>query len=126
MADPAYCRRTPRIARPRRYYPALILKTFKNIEALAPKFPSRGAYLATAEQIRSGAPAPLHIGAPTEADEICVAVLLADGRVAGTVTRCARMRESEDAARDLRAELARDGGCDVLVLSTADELSGRA
>lgn len=110
---------------PRRFYPALVLMTFKTIEDIAPKFPTRGDFLAFAEQIRSGAPAPLNIGAPTESDEMCIGVTLADGRIAGAVTRAAWMRKCEEDAQNLRDRLSEEAACDVLVVGVAGQLGGR-
>ena len=110
---------------PRRFYPALVLMTFKNLDDVAPKFPSRGDFLAFAEQVRSGAPAPLNIDAPTEADEMCIGIMLADGHIAGAVTRAAWMRKHGEEVQYLRVQLADEAGCDVLVVSTTSTLDGR-
>lgn len=101
----------------RHFVPALVVGIFKSLEALAPKLPNRSDFLALAKQIRAGHPAPLNIGAPVEGDEMCLAVSLADGRIASIITRTAWMRDHQEDAEALRTKLADEAECDVLVIS---------
>jgi len=103
------------------FLPALVVQTFKSVEALARKLPSRDEYLAFAKQIRAGCAVPLNTGSPVEEGEIPLVVSLADGRVASTVTRADWIRRRRQDAEMLRIRIARTAAHDVLVVSLPAE-----